>query len=154
MLAVLAIVPPWVGVAVLWVKSGVTDGRADRAEARAEEALTEASRLSAAVDRLGDILSGLGGSPGAGAPVEFLVQHSKGSIYTLRNLGPQEATGVTVVNMPDIIVRDIPQDVMLAPMQSHQMFMSPTGQIHVPGEIEVRCDQLDDTVFVPVPPRF
>jgi hypothetical protein len=165
--AIGAAIPSWIAVGAAWTKAGMADGRAERAEARAEELVQAAQDANVQYQRMADAMErrerakeGSGGSLVASTQrgqqqVEFFIEHRKGSLYALRNFGPEEATNVKAVNVPEGLVwRDMPDGVTLGPMQSHQIFMTGTGQTPMVSELQISCDQLDKPVFVPVPPRF
>lgn len=138
------------GVLKTWIRAGQADGRAQRAEERAEEAIEAYHRIGDALDRMSGVLP-----TDPGTPVEFVIEHRKGSLYALRNLGPQDATGVKVVDLPEqLVVRTMPDGQELLKMQSHDMLMAGSSAARLPSELKVTCDQLDSPVFVPVPRKY
>lgn len=150
----IAAIPAYIGIGAAWVRAGVADSRAERAEERAEGALAAYQRMADSLDRLANTRVMADGGIESGPPVSFAIEWRRGSLYTLRNLGPAPATLVKIdqSNLP--IVRNLPNGVTLRPLESHEFIVTGVFGKPIPSQVEVTCAELSEPVMVPIPPTF
>ena len=134
-----------VAVTKAFINSGRAESAAERAETRADEALSYYERIAEALENLKIPPS----KPKSNRPpVAFGIEHKGGVIYLLRNYGPSTATNVVAAEPEKEIVRDLPNGVDLEPMKGHEFIVMKTAQSGVPDAITVSCDELDAPVHV------
>jgi hypothetical protein len=138
----------------VYLDGGQTEQRARRAEDRAEEANELAEQANDQYQRIADALDRLSDGQGSepGEPVSFALERRANAHYTLRNLGPEVATSVTVNEREIPFHERLPDGVRLRPLAGHMFVMTGKGGDPLPAHIEVACDQLRFGVIVPVPP--
>lgn len=153
-LAAVAVIPAYIGIRVAWVRAGVADGRAKRAEEQAEGALAAYQRMADSLDRLANARTMGGNGSVSGPPVSFVIEWRRGSLYTLRNLGPVPATEVRIDESALPIVRNLPDGVALRPLESHEFIISAVFGKPIPSQTEVTCAELSEPVMVPIPRKF
>lgn len=150
----IAVIPAYVGIGAAWVRAGVADGRAERAEERAEGALEAYQRMADSLDRLASGQNRVTGADVEGPLVSFAVEWRGKNLYTLRNLGPETATEVTVTDEGLPVIADVPQRATLRPLEAYEMFLIATMGQGIPAQLIVTCAELNEPVVVPVPEKF
>lgn len=78
--------------------------------------------------------------------VDFLIEHVKGALYTLRNTGAKTAHGVSIPEDVTRVSREFPVGVTLEPGEASKPFFADT----LPPSVPVTCDEVDGVIHARV----
>lgn len=158
-------IPGWAGVvvgigaAVIAWKARHDSAKSAQESARQAMRAADAAERSAAVDEAAfaeqqrEAAERRAAEEEAARPrVELTVDHVRGKLLALRNLGEATAEGVVFEPVPPgVITRNWPDGVTLRHREAHEFFMAGSLAAPTPLQVWVRWDGQPEPVALPVP---